>query len=376
MKKIIILLMALMPTAIYAQKKDFKIEGTFSSKMPEGKVFYNYTDLGNNVQDSVPVVGGKFEFKGKIQGVQKAYFTFKPALQASLKSAWRDSRQIYIEPGNFSILATDSISTAKVVGSAINAEYDIFTAPLIELARKRKPLWDEYVKIKAADRKVLPNALALKYKIDETTQQRENILRAYVETHPKSYFSIDAIMELIGPYVVVEKAEPLWAAIDPELKNSYRGKIIGAMISGSKATDVGSKAPAFSQPDTAGKTVKLADIKGKYVFVDFWASWCHPCRAENPNVLKAYNVYKDKNFVVIGVSIDFEKDHAKWIKAIKEDGLPWTQLISPANIDGGAMKAYGIRAIPANFLVDPNGIIVAKNLHGDELQKKLAELFD
>nr|WP_131530805.1 redoxin domain-containing protein [Pedobacter psychrodurus] len=153
----------------------------------------------------------------------------------------------------------------------------------------RKPLWDEYVQIKAADRKILPRAAMLKAEIDRTTQQREDLLRTYVKTHPKSYFSIDAITELMGPYVFVEKAESLWAGIDPELKKSYNGKIIEAVIMGAKVTDVGSKAPAFAQPDTAGKIVKLTDIKGKYIFVDFWASWYHPCRAENPNVLKAYN---------------------------------------------------------------------------------------
>ncbi|SEO78000.1 TlpA disulfide reductase family protein [Mucilaginibacter sp. OK283] len=376
MKKIIIMLITLFPMSLYAQRQEFVIEGSFVKKDMDGKVHYNYNERGINVADSTPVINGRFEFKGKVSGIQRAYFTFKPTRATDIKLAWRDSKSIYIEPGSFKIVAKDSISTARVVGSAINSAYESFMAPLEVIAKERKPLWDEYVKIKAADRKVLPRAAELKAKIDETTIKREELLKAYVRSHPKSYFSIEAITELMGPYVVVEKVDELWGTLDPELKESYNGKIINAVILGSKATDVGSRAPVFAQPDTSGKIVKLKDIKGKYVLVDFWASWCHPCRAENPNVLKAYNAYKTKNFTVVGISIDFEKDKGKWIKAIKDDGMPWTQLLSPANIDGGAMKAYGIHAIPSNFLVDPNGIIIAKNLHGPELQKKLEELFN
>lgn len=376
MKRIIILFLSLLPIVIYAQRKDFNIEGTFSSTKIAGKVYYNYNERGIEVKDSATVVEGKFHFSGKILGVQRAYFTFTPSGVTDIRQRFRDSRSIYIEPGGFKISANSSLSGAKVSGSPINADYENYMAPLNAIANERKPLWDEYIKIKAADRKVLPRAAELKAMIDKTTGQREEALRDYVKTHPASYFSIEAIVELMGPYVVVEKVEKLWDSLNPELKNSYNGKVINAVLLGSKATDVGSKAPGFSQPDTAGKLVRLADIKGKYVFVDFWASWCHPCRAENPNVLKAYDAYKGRNFTVVGISIDFEKDRDKWMKAIHEDGMPWIQLLSPANIDGGAMKTYGIRAIPSNFLVDPNGIIVAKNLHGPELQKRLAEIFD
>ncbi len=376
MKRLIILFIILLPKIICAQRKDFKIEGTFSSGKTAGKVYYNYNERGINISDSTNVVDGKFELTGKLSGIQRAYVTFTPTESAHTKQAWRDSRYIYLEPGTIKVIAEDSLQHSIIKGSPINAEHEKFIAFTAPADRERRILREEYIKISAADRKVLPRAAELKSKIDGTDVKREELLSQYVRSHPDSYFSIEAIIELMGPYVKVEKVNDLWANIDQRLKDSYNGQIVNAAILGSKATEVGSRAPSFSQPDTSGKMVQLSDIKGKYVFVDFWASWCHPCRAENPNVLKAYNTYSAKNFTVLGISIDFEKDKDKWIKAIHEDGMPWTQLLSPANIDGGAMKTYGIRAIPSNFLVDPNGIIVAKNLHGPELQKKLAEIFE
>jgi peroxiredoxin len=128
----------------------------------------------------------------------------------------------------------------------------------------------------------------------------------------------------------------------------------------------------FTQPDVNSKPVKLSDFKGKYILLDFWASWCGPCRAENPNVLKAYNTYKDKNFTVIGVSLDDSGE--KWRKAIEEDGMPWIQLSDLKGFRNEVASQYGIQAIPSTFLLNPEGVIIAKDLRGEALHKKLGEL--
>ena len=132
------------------------------------------------------------------------------------------------------------------------------------------------------------------------------------------------------------------------------------------------KAIDFSQPGIDGKQVSLSSFKGKYVLLDFWASWCKPCRVENPNVVKAYQEFKDKNFTVFGVSLD--KDKNAWLQAIQQDGLTWTHASDLKDWSNEAAALYGVQSIPANFLIDPQGNIIARDLRGDELLNKLREV--
>jgi peroxiredoxin len=139
-----------------------------------------------------------------------------------------------------------------------------------------------------------------------------------------------------------------------------------------KKTAVGQPAPEISLPDPDGKVITLSSFKGKYVLVDFWAKWCGPCRQENPNVVKAYKQFKGKGFDILGVSLDRTKED--WVKAIKEDGLTWNHVSDLKYFQSQAAQDYNISGIPFSILVDPKGIIVAKNLRGSALQKKLAEV--
>ena len=162
------------------------------------------------------------------------------------------------------------------------------------------------------------------------------------------------------------------AKISPELAACPYVKDLDGIIKQLENVQVGKVAPEFALPDTAGISVSLSDFRGKYVLLDFWASWCPPCRRENPNVVKAFNEYKDKNFTVVGISLD--KDKSKWLKAIADDNLTWTHLSDLKYWDSEIPALYGVRGIPANVLLGPDGVIIAKNITGEDLHKKLKEV--
>lgn len=155
--------------------------------------------------------------------------------------------------------------------------------------------------------------------------------------------------------------------------NSTHAKDFADMVEKNRAVAIGQVAPEITLPNPDGQIVKLSSLRGKYVLIDFWAKWCGPCRKENPNVVRAYQAYKDKGFEVFGVSLDRSKDD--WVKAIKEDNLTWTHVSDLKYFQSEAALRYNINAIPFSVLVDPKGVIVAKNLRGAELHAKLEEIF-
>ena len=166
--------------------------------------------------------------------------------------------------------------------------------------------------------------------------------------------------------------QKIYSGLAPEIQASYLGKQLKSILDAALLTGVGRPAPEFTQTDTKGKPVALSSYKGQYVLIDFWASWCGPCRAENPNVLKYYREFRKKGFTVLGVSLDENKD--KWLTAIRQDGLPWTQVSDLKGWNNEAALQYGVEGIPMNYLLDKNGTIVAKGLRGPELEKQLKEL--
>lgn len=205
-------------------------------------------------------------------------------------------------------------------------------------------------------------------------EEKAKAKEVYIKENPNSYFSLLALKELAGYDIDTDFIEPLFLSLSPQLQVEQEGQLLASEIAIAKLVGIGKQAPSFSQPDTEGNPIHLADFKGKYVLIDFWASWCGPCRADNPNLVKAYHAFKDKNFTILGVSLDKEGKKQDWLNAIEKDGLPWQQVSDLTGWKSEVAAMYGIKAIPQNFLIDPNGKIVAKNLHGNALEKKLKEL--
>jgi len=210
--------------------------------------------------------------------------------------------------------------------------------------------------------------LYVSYKKDQGVKIDE-----FIKQHPNSLVSLYALYRDFSYRLTPEEIKANLQLLNPSLQNTEYGNILKELVSTMERVAVGKKAPDFALKDPEGNVVKLSDRLGKgYLLVDFWASWCGPCRKENPNVVKVYSEYKDKGFDVFGVSLDASKE--PWLKAIEKDHLTWTHVSDLQFWNNAAAKLYGIRSIPSNLLLDKDGVIIAKNLRGEELEAKLAEL--
>ncbi|HEY0271734.1 MAG TPA: TlpA family protein disulfide reductase, partial [Chitinophaga sp.] len=203
----------------------------------------------------------------------------------------------------------------------------------------------------------------------------KELTMAFIGSHPGSWYSFVLLKERIirAGDLTTEQADSLYNLLSPELKEYASVKALSALLDGSKAAVVGKVAPAFAEHDLQNNLVRLSDYKGKYVLIDFWASWCHPCRAENPNVTAAYHKYKDKGLNILSISLDARRD--RWTEAVNHDKLEWTQVSNLQGFDDAVVTKYGVHSIPRNFLVGPEGKIVAMDLRGQDLDKRLGEFF-
>ncbi len=378
MKKTALTLLAALPALAFAQEHYF-IKGRFAHTAPATKVFLTYRNEGANVSDSATVHNGSFTFTGTVPEAKLATLLvdYKGVGLGSIdRHAKADALSLYLTNGTTIINSTDSLSKAKITGTKINIDYQDYQAYVKPSSDKYQALMAEYNKATKEQRASKEFDDDFEKKYDAVEKEQQDASKAYVQSHPGSYASLQALNAAGGPYTEYAEIYPLFSKLTPAVQNTAAGKAYAARLEKLKAVAIGAQAPDFAQADTSGNLVKLSSLRGKYLLVDFWASWCGPCRQENPNVVKAYNQYKDKGFAVLGVSLDRTGAKEKWLKAIHDDKLYWTQVSDLKFWGNEAAQLYGVQAIPQNFLLDPSGKIIGKNLRGDDLENKLSEIFN
>ena len=371
MTKQLLTALALIPGLAFAQtpSSPFVVKGQIGHLNAPARVFL----LGaSQLLDSATLKNGAFELKGHTEMPERGQLVLmRNGRRPDLRQLPGNKLQLFLEPGPIVVTSSDSLPLAKFTGGPLTRDYLRLDAALQPAIKRMKANGAEYQRATEEQRKAPAFVERMQQENKATEKAMYQQQAAFVKANPASWVSLDALQTMQFMQVPQYANEgPLYEALSPELKASRPGKFYGEMVQGLKNVQIGAVAPAFTQPTPEGKQVALADYRGRYVLVDFWASWCKPCRAENPALLKAYNAFKSRNFDVLSVSIDNNRD--KWLKATADDQLPWTQVSDLHGGDGEVPRLYGIHSIPQNFLLDPQGKILAVNLHGAELEAALA----
>lgn len=311
--------------SIAQEKKNVEISGTVAGLI-SGKVYLQkFNNKIFSSVDSAEIKNGKFSFKEKL---------VLPELYGFTTNKDNGPLYVFLDAGKVTVdLDTAKYyKNSKVTGSASN---DLFTA----------------------------------YK-----KQRDVKIEEFIKQNPGSIVPAYVLYREFAYRLTPEEIKANIDLLTPELHTTQYVTVLNELIEVLNTVSIGKKAPDFTALSPEGKSISLVSQQGRYLLVDFWAAWCGPCRRENPNLVKSYQKYHEKGFDVLGVSLDKSKED--WVKAIKDDHLTWTQVSDLSYWNSAPAKLYGIRAIPANVLIGPDGTIVARNLRGDELDEKLADLLD
>ncbi len=373
MKKVLLVFVVFL---IYAcAKETTPIQGT-APGMTDGAVLY-LEELGSNNKriplDTAVVKEGKFKFEKPI-GDGKGILILSEGDTSNQLLLVKDSEPLSIT------LYKDSLNSSLVSGSLDNELFTTYRKNSQQSGIKKQQLIRDFQKAQRETDGVMVNLL--KEEIETLDENFITDKKAIVESNPDKMVAILALSDLINANVLkIEESEAYFTSLGEDIQNTAVGQSIENYIAQLKSqriasglASVGNKAPEFSAKTPEGKELALSETLGKYTIVDFWASWCRPCRMENPNVVNVYNQYHDKGLNIISVSLDRPGQEERWKQAIEKDQMDWYHVSNLQYWQDPIPKSYGVRAIPATFLLDENGIIIAKDLRGAALGAKMKEL--
>lgn len=379
MKKWILLAAMALPLAGTAQQQTlqkFILKGKVGNLGAPAKVYLDRRHNGENWLDSADVKNGEFTITGTLDVPYLAMLMLDRTGEGNMAPTGdNDHRLVYLEPGTITVTGKDSVTTATVA-SPINKEftrYNLYVSAYDTCMKYINIDYGAYLKSESKDTSYLK---ILDARFRQAVLIRSVLQKNFILGNPDSYFSVIALKEIsVGGQMNLAIIEPMFNNLSERVRNSAFGKELKKAMDNEKRLSIGAIAPDFMQQDINGKPVKLSDFRGSYVLLDFWASWCGPCRAESPFVLKAYEHYKDKHFKVLSVSLDKQGKKDAWLAAIQKDGVQaFTHVSDLKYWDNAAARQYGITAVPSNFLINPEGKIIARNLRGENLEKQLATL--